>query len=387
MRRVGVKRQSRGTGLVACRRSLGRGARPPAGRPESSSRWLLPEAPVRVAQAPARRQPTRRGAVASEPYPASDGAAECSLCSPGTPFLPVCTFDRPAHRVGSRVLPRPQPQHPVRCISHTVSLVKSGGTRTRRRCHGHQHQGGTEEVVPARRDHRRRWSGDGGEIVGGPRDAAGRPPERWVRYKKFTSAKRQGNRGAVAYGRGHFHRHANPRVRQGAASTGSAEEPIKIDVDRLNFYYGQKRALEGISVQLRANVVSAFIGPSGCGKSTFLRTLNRMNDLIPGTRVEGSVHIDGVNIYDPSLDVVGLRRRVGMVFQKSNPFPKSIFENVAYGLRINSLARNKTELNERARAACNPRRCGRKSRTGSTNRRWRCPGGSSSGCASRGRWR
>jgi phosphate transport system ATP-binding protein len=129
--------------------------------------------------------------------------------------------------------------------------------------------------------------------------------------------------------------------------TGAAEEPIKIDVDRLNFYYGQKRALEGISVQLRANVVSAFIGPSGCGKSTFLRTLNRMNDLIPGTRVEGSVHIDGVNIYDPSLDVVGLRRRVGMVFQKSNPFPKSIFENVAYGLRINSLARNKTELNER----------------------------------------
>ena len=127
----------------------------------------------------------------------------------------------------------------------------------------------------------------------------------------------------------------------------TAEEPVKIDVNELNFYYGQKRALEGISVQLRANVVSAFIGPSGCGKSTFLRTLNRMNDLIPGTRVEGSVHIDGVNIYDPSLDVVGLRQRVGMVFQKSNPFPKSIFENVAYGLRINGLARNKTELNER----------------------------------------
>jgi phosphate transport system ATP-binding protein len=132
---------------------------------------------------------------------------------------------------------------------------------------------------------------------------------------------------------------------------GTAEEPVKIDVDRLNFYYGQKRALEGISIQLRANVVSAFIGPSGCGKSTFLRTLNRMNDLIPGTRVEGTVQIDGVNIYDPSLDVVGLRRRVGMVFQKSNPFPKSIFENVAYGLRINGLARNKTELNERVEAS------------------------------------
>jgi phosphate transport system ATP-binding protein len=128
---------------------------------------------------------------------------------------------------------------------------------------------------------------------------------------------------------------------------GAADQPVKIAVDHLNFYYGQKRALEDISVQLRAHVVSAFIGPSGCGKSTFLRTLNRMNDLIPGTRVEGSVRIDGVNVYDPSLDVVGLRRRVGMVFQKSNPFPKSIFENVAYGLRINGLTKNRAELNER----------------------------------------
>jgi phosphate transport system ATP-binding protein len=132
---------------------------------------------------------------------------------------------------------------------------------------------------------------------------------------------------------------------------GAAEEPVKIAVNSLNFYYGAKRALENISVQLRANVVSAFIGPSGCGKSTFLRTLNRMNDLIPGTRVEGSVLIDGVDIYDPSLDVVGLRRRVGMVFQKSNPFPKSIFENVAYGLRINGLARTRAELGERVEAS------------------------------------
>jgi len=132
---------------------------------------------------------------------------------------------------------------------------------------------------------------------------------------------------------------------------GTAEEPVKIAVANLNFYYGAKRALEDISVQLRANVVSAFIGPSGCGKSTFLRTLNRMNDLIPGTRVEGSVLIDGVDIYDPSLDVVGLRRRVGMVFQKSNPFPKSIFENVAYGLRINGLAKTRAELGERVEAS------------------------------------
>ena len=126
-----------------------------------------------------------------------------------------------------------------------------------------------------------------------------------------------------------------------------AEPAVKIDVDRLNFYYGDKQALHDISVQLKSNLVSAFIGPSGCGKSTFLRTLNRMNDIIPGTRVEGTVLIDGVNVYDPRLDVVGLRRRVGMVFQKSNPFPKSIFENVAYGLRINSLARSRSELFER----------------------------------------
>ena len=131
------------------------------------------------------------------------------------------------------------------------------------------------------------------------------------------------------------------------AEQAESPHPVKIAVDRLNFYYGQKRALENITIDLRANVVSAFIGPSGCGKSTFLRTLNRMNDIIPGTRVEGTVRIDGVDIYDPALDVVGLRRRVGMVFQKSNPFPKSITENVAYGLRVNGLAGNRAELAER----------------------------------------
>ena len=125
------------------------------------------------------------------------------------------------------------------------------------------------------------------------------------------------------------------------------DRPIKIDVDRLNFYYGSKRALDGIAIKIQSNLVTAFIGPSGCGKSTFLRTLNRMNDIIPGTRVEGTVLVDGESIYAPGLDVVALRRRVGMVFQKSNPFPKSIFENVAYGLRINDMARSKAELNER----------------------------------------
>jgi phosphate transport system ATP-binding protein len=123
--------------------------------------------------------------------------------------------------------------------------------------------------------------------------------------------------------------------------------PDVIDVRNLNFFYGAKRALEDISIGVAPNLVTAFIGPSGCGKSTFLRTLNRMNDIIPGTRVEGQVLIDGQNIYGAGSDVVALRRRVGMVFQKSNPFPKSIFDNVAYGLRINGLAGNKTELQGR----------------------------------------
>jgi phosphate transport system ATP-binding protein len=134
-------------------------------------------------------------------------------------------------------------------------------------------------------------------------------------------------------------------------SATAGEQPVKIDVERLSFFYSGKQALHDISVQLRANLVSAFIGPSGCGKSTFLRTLNRMNDIIPGTHVEGKVTIDGVDVYDPRIDVVGLRRRVGMVFQKSNPFPKSIFDNVAYGVRINGLAKNKAELHDRVEAS------------------------------------
>ena len=139
------------------------------------------------------------------------------------------------------------------------------------------------------------------------------------------------------------------RTRQGGPA--AADRPVKIDVQGLNFYYGGTRALHDISIQLRANVVSAFIGPSGCGKSTFLRTLNRMNDIIPATRVEGSVRIDDVDIYDPTIDVVGLRRRVGMVFQKSNPFPKSICDNVAYGLRVNGMASSAAEMHERVEAS------------------------------------
>jgi phosphate transport system ATP-binding protein len=125
---------------------------------------------------------------------------------------------------------------------------------------------------------------------------------------------------------------------------GITTGPCKIEADHMDFFYGDKRALQEITLKIRPNVVTAFIGPSGCGKSTFLRTLNRMNDIIPGTRVAGKVLIDNANIYAPGVDVVALRRQVGMVFQKSNPFPKSIFENIAYGLRINGMAGNKSEL-------------------------------------------
>jgi phosphate transport system ATP-binding protein len=134
-----------------------------------------------------------------------------------------------------------------------------------------------------------------------------------------------------------------------ARGTGPArhEGPSKIRVDGLSFYYGDTRALLDVSIQIVPNAVTAFIGPSGCGKSTFLRTLNRMNDIIPGTRVEGRVLIDEVDIYRPGTDVVELRRRVGMVFQKSNPFPKSVFDNIAYGLRINGLVEGRAQLGER----------------------------------------
>ena len=137
------------------------------------------------------------------------------------------------------------------------------------------------------------------------------------------------------------------RQRRGPCGPTDRRSPAKIEADRLNFYYGDTRALQDISVRIQPNVVTAFIGPSGCGKSTFLRTLNRMNDIIPLTRVDGRVMIDGTDIYGPGIDVVALRQRVGMVFQKSNPFPKTIFDNVAYGLRINGMAGSRTELEGR----------------------------------------
>ena len=109
-------------------------------------------------------------------------------------------------------------------------------------------------------------------------------------------------------------------------------------------FYGPKQALKSVSMEILPRSVTAFIGPSGCGKSTFLRCINRMNDLIPGCKVTGEITLDGQDIYSPDFDVVLLRARVGMVFQKPNPFPKSIYENVAYGPRIHGLFKNKKEL-------------------------------------------
>lgn len=120
----------------------------------------------------------------------------------------------------------------------------------------------------------------------------------------------------------------------------------KITARDVNVYYAEKHALKNVSIDIPENSVTAFIGPSGCGKSTFLRCINRMNDTIAVARVTGKIEIDGQDIYDRSLDVVQLRARVGMVFQKPNPFPKSVYENVAYGPRIHGLARNKADLDE-----------------------------------------
>jgi phosphate transport system ATP-binding protein len=120
---------------------------------------------------------------------------------------------------------------------------------------------------------------------------------------------------------------------------------IKIDVKDLSLYYGEKKALKEISMQIPANKVTALIGPSGCGKSTFLRCINRMNDLIPSVKITGNMLVEGVDIYNKDVDVVNIRKKIGMVFQKSNPFPKSIYENIAYGPRINGI-KDKAQLNE-----------------------------------------
>ena len=120
---------------------------------------------------------------------------------------------------------------------------------------------------------------------------------------------------------------------------------IKIEVKDLSLYYGEKKALKEISLEIPRNKVTALIGPSGCGKSTFLRCINRMNDLIPDVKITGKMLVEGIDIYDKNVDVVNIRKKIGMVFQKSNPFPKSIYENIAYGPKINGI-KDKTKLDE-----------------------------------------
>ena len=125
---------------------------------------------------------------------------------------------------------------------------------------------------------------------------------------------------------------------------GASPAALKVVARNVNVHYGQKHALKGVSIDIPDRSVTAFIGPSGCGKSTFLRCINRMNDTVASARVDGSILIDGADIYDPAVDVVQLRARVGMVFQKPNPFPKSIYENVVYGPRIHGLAESRADL-------------------------------------------
>lgn len=120
---------------------------------------------------------------------------------------------------------------------------------------------------------------------------------------------------------------------------------IKVKVENLNLYYGENHALKEVSMDIQENAVTAFIGPSGCGKSTFLKTLNRMNDLVDGVRIDGKVLLDGEDIYDPSVDTTILRKKVGMVFQQPNPFPMSIYDNIAYGPRVHGI-RDKKRLDQ-----------------------------------------
>jgi phosphate transport system ATP-binding protein len=141
------------------------------------------------------------------------------------------------------------------------------------------------------------------------------------------------------------HPDAAPMPQQTQAPT-QAPAQLAIEADDFSFWYGGTRALNDITLQIPQKRVTAFIGPSGCGKSTFLRSINRMNDLIPGIRHDGDIRLNGESVYRPGLDVVQLRKRVGMVFQKSNPFPKSIYENVAYGARVNGLAKGRRDLDD-----------------------------------------
>jgi phosphate transport system ATP-binding protein len=140
-----------------------------------------------------------------------------------------------------------------------------------------------------------------------------------------------------------------PEVVARAEPAGSHE--VVFRVDKLDFHYGKFKALEGVTMDIRRNEITALIGPSGCGKSTFLRCLNRMNDLIPGTKVDGTLLFQGQDLYSSDVDPVDVRRRIGMVFQKPNPFPKSIRDNIAFGLKVNGLKSNDDKIEEVLRRA------------------------------------
>ncbi len=139
----------------------------------------------------------------------------------------------------------------------------------------------------------------------------------------------------------------NEKLRIQNEQADRMDKDIKISVRDLNIWYGNTQAIRNVTLDIEANKVTAIIGPSGCGKSTLIRAINRMNDIIPDAKVKGKIFLDGENIYSSDMDVVEVRRKVGMVFQKSNPFPKSILENVAYGLKINGLIKKKNLLEER----------------------------------------
>ena len=160
---------------------------------------------------------------------------------------------------------------------------------------------------------------------------------------------------------------------------------MKMQAQHLNLYYGTHQALFDVSLEVPENRVVALIGPSGCGKSTFLRTLNRMNDLIDGVQIDGKITLDDRDIYDKDVDLVNLRKRVGMVFQRPNPFPMSIYDNVAYGCRVHGLT-DKKRLDEIVEKSLRGAALWMRSRTASTPPRWACRAASSSASASRASW-
>ena len=174
------------------------------------------------------------------------------------------------------------------------------------------------------------------------------------------------------------------RLRGGRGLRTTPAPTAVFRLDDVHVHYGKFLALRGVNLEIGRNEITAFIGPSGCGKSTLIRCLNRMNDLIPGARVEGKIDYHGQDLYGDGVDPVEVRRRIGMVFQKPNPFPKSIYDNVAFGPKVNRHAARRAWTTWSSGPCARPP-CGTRSRTSSSRTRWRCPAASSSGSASPGR--